>query len=75
MPVYEFEAIDNSGTEIRETFEAESKEEVQEMITAQGWHTTRIETQSEAKERRRKERNPKEKSIFRIIWEELFPNW
>jgi type IV pilus assembly protein PilC len=43
MPVYQYEAMDNSGTEIKDTIEADSEAEAQQTIKEKGFFVTRID--------------------------------
>src|SRR3569832_88678 len=42
MPVYQYEAMDNSGTEVKDTIEADSEAEAQQKIKEQGFFVTKI---------------------------------
>lgn len=42
MPVYQYEAMDNSGTEVKDTIEAASEAEAQQKIKEQGFFVTKI---------------------------------
>jgi len=53
MPVFQYEAMDATGTEVKDTIEAESEGEAQTMIREKGFYVTKI---------REKERKKKTKS-------------
>lgn len=42
MPVYQYEAMDNTGTEVKDTIEAGSEAEAQQKIKEQGFFVTKI---------------------------------
>lgn len=42
MPVYQYEAMDNSGTEVKDSIEAASEAEAQQKIKEQGFFVTKI---------------------------------
>lgn len=42
MPVYQYEAMDNSGAEVKDTIEASSESEAQQKIKEQGFFVTKI---------------------------------
>jgi type IV pilus assembly protein PilC len=42
MPTYQFEAMDNTGTEVKDTIDAASEAEAQTMIKAKGFYVTKI---------------------------------
>ncbi len=42
MPVYQYEAMDNTGTEVKDTIEASSEAEAQQKIKEQGFFVTKI---------------------------------
>jgi len=45
MPVYQYEAMDNGGTDVKDTIEAESEAEAQQLIRDQGFFVTKISEQ------------------------------
>ena len=58
MPVFQYEAMDNTGTEIKETIEAESEAEAQQLIRDKGFFVTKISEQS----RKRKKKSADKKA-------------
>ena len=42
MPVYQYEAMDNTGTEVKDSIEAGSEAEAQQKIKEQGFFVTKI---------------------------------
>jgi type IV pilus assembly protein PilC len=42
MPTYQYEAMDNTGTEVKDTIDAVSEAEAQTMIKAKGFYVTKI---------------------------------
>jgi len=51
MPTYQFEAMDKTGLEIKETVEAGSEEEVQQIIKEKGFFATRIQETGRTKKK------------------------
>lgn len=49
MPVYQYEAMDNAGTEIKDTVEAASEAEAQQAIRQKGFFVTKIAEQKKGK--------------------------
>ena len=46
MPVYQYEAMDDGGIEIKDSIEAESEVEAQQLIREKGFFVTKINEQS-----------------------------
>ena len=53
MPVYQYEAMDNTGLEVKDTIEAHSEEEAQTLIKEKGFFVTKIAEKGRGKNRRR----------------------
>ncbi|MCA8995598.1 MAG: type II secretion system F family protein, partial [Planctomycetaceae bacterium] len=51
MPVFTYEAMDNSGLEVKEEIEAPSEEEARQMIREKGFYPTRISEKSTRKKK------------------------
>jgi type IV pilus assembly protein PilC len=51
MPTYQYEAMDKTGLEIKETIEAGSEEEAQQIIKEKGFFTTRIQETGRTKKK------------------------
>ena len=49
MPTYQYEAMDNTGLEIKETIDASSETEAQQLIKDKGFFVTRIQEQGRTK--------------------------
>lgn len=49
MPVFQFEAMDNTGAEVKDTLEAGSEAEAQQMIREKGYFVTKISEQKKGK--------------------------
>ncbi len=49
MPVFQFEAMDNTGTEVKDSIEAGSEAEAQQMIREKGFFVTKIAEQKKGK--------------------------
>lgn len=49
MPIYQYEAMDSTGTEIKDTIEAPSEAEAQTMIREKGYFVTRITEKTKKK--------------------------
>ena len=52
MPVYQYEAMDNTGLEIKDAISAESEAEAQTMIREKGFFVTRIQEESRQKKKK-----------------------
>lgn len=69
MPVYQYEAMDNSGTEIKDNIEAESEAEAQQLIREKGFFVTKINEQSKKRKKKAEKKavaGPKKKKAFSI---------
>ena len=70
MPVFQYEAMDNTGLEIKETIEAPSEQEAQQLIRDKGFFVTKIseKTARKKKEDKGKQRaaGPRKKATFTI---------
>jgi type IV pilus assembly protein PilC len=52
MPTYQYEAMDNTGTEIKDTIDADSEAEAQQIIREKGFFVTRINEQTKKKKKK-----------------------
>ncbi len=52
MPVYQYEAMDNTGTEVKETIEAASEAEAQQKIKEKGFFVTKIAEKGRGKKKK-----------------------
>ena len=69
MPTYQYEAMDNTGTEIKETIEAESEAEAQQLIRDKGFFVTNITEQQKKKKKKateKKQAGPKKKKTLSL---------
>ncbi|MGZ0167083.1 MAG: type II secretion system F family protein, partial [Planctomycetales bacterium] len=69
MPTYQYEAMDNTGTEIKESIEAESEAEAQQLIRDKGFFVTNITEQQKKKKKKaaeKKQGGPKKKKTFSL---------
>ncbi len=69
MPTYQYEAMDNTGTEIKESIEAESEAEAQQLIRDKGFFVTNIAEQQKKKKKKAAEKKrggPKKKKTLSI---------
>lgn len=69
MPVFQYEAMDNTGLEVKDTIEAPSEQEAQALIREKGFYVTKIseKTKKKKKEAAAKEQGgPKKKQTFTI---------
>ncbi len=68
MPVYQYEAMDNSGLEIKETIEAASEAEAQQSIREKGFFVTKIQEKGRAKKKApaKKRQGPRKGGSFSI---------
>ena len=70
MPVYQYEAMDNSGTEIKDTIEAGSEAEAQQIIKEKGFFVTRIDEKAGKKKKKKAEAakpfGPRKKKAFSL---------
>jgi type IV pilus assembly protein PilC len=66
MPTYQYEAMDNTGTEIKESIEAESEAEAQQLIRDKGFFVTNITEQQKKKKKKaaEKKQGPKKKKTL-----------
>jgi type IV pilus assembly protein PilC len=67
MPTYQYEAMDNTGTEIKESIEAESEAEAQQLIRDKGFFVTNITEQQKKKKKKKaaeKKQGPKKKKTL-----------
>ena len=56
MPVYQYEAMDNTGTEVKETIEAASAAEAQQKIKEKGFFVTKIAEKGRGKKKKEPEK-------------------
>jgi type IV pilus assembly protein PilC len=72
MPVFQYEAMDNTGLEIKETIEAPSEQDAQQMIREKGFFVTKISEKTARKKKDDKGKGkqpaagPKKKQTFTI---------
>ena len=68
MPVYQYEAMDNTGTEIKDSIEAESEAEAQQLIREKGFFVTNINEQAKKKKKKKAaaKAGPKKKKALSI---------
>ncbi|MDA1013113.1 MAG: type II secretion system F family protein [Planctomycetota bacterium] len=67
MPVYQYEAMDNTGTEVKDTVTAESEVEAQQAIRDQGLFVTKIQERvKKGKKKPAKKQQSKKKQTFAI---------
>ena len=70
MPVFQYEAMDNTGLEIKETIEAGSEAEAQQKIKEKGFFVTRIQETDRKKKKKgkgaAKKTGPRKKGTFSI---------
>ena len=69
MPVYQYEAMDNSGTEVKDSIEAESEAEAQQLIRDQGFFVTKISEQSKKRKKKTEKKTvagPKKKKALSL---------
>lgn len=58
MPVYQYEAMDNTGTEVKDTIEAGSEAEAQQKIKEQGFFVTKISEKGRGKKKEPEKKKP-----------------
>jgi type IV pilus assembly protein PilC len=70
MPVFQYEAMDNTGLEVKDTINAETEEEAQTIIREKGFYVTKItekKSKTKKKEAPQQERKaPRKKGSFSI---------
>lgn len=68
MPVYQYEAMDNTGTEVKDSIEAESEAEAQQLIREKGFFVTNINEQAKKKKKKKAatKAGPKKKKALSI---------
>lgn len=58
MPIYQYEAMDNTGTEVKDTIEAGSEAEAQQKIKEQGFFVTKISEKGRGKKKEPEKKKP-----------------
>ena len=53
MPTFQYEAMDNTGREVKDTIDASTQEEAQQLIRQKGFFVTKISERSKAKKKGR----------------------
>lgn len=66
MATFQYEAMDNTGLEVKETIEAESEAEAQQLIRDKGFFVTKIQEKVQKKKSPTKKRSTKKKQTFSI---------
>lgn len=70
MPVFQYEAMDNSGLEVKDTIEAPTEADAQTMIREKGFFVTKIQEKGRKKKKKdadaKKKAGPKRKKSFTI---------
>lgn len=69
MPTYQYEAMDNTGLEVKDTIEAASEAEAQTIIREKGFFVTKIQERGRKKKKKtaeKKKQGPKRKQTFSI---------
>lgn len=69
MPIYQYEAMDNTGLEIKETIEAPSEAEAQQKIREKGFFVTRIQESDRKKKTKataKRKAGPRKRGTFSI---------
>lgn len=68
MPLFQYEAMDNTGLEVKDTIEAPSEQEAQALIREKGFYVTKIveKTKKKKKEAPKEKQGPKKKQTFTI---------
>ncbi|MFM7316451.1 MAG: type II secretion system F family protein, partial [bacterium] len=66
MPTYQFEAMDQTGKTVKETIEATSQEEAQQLIRQRGFFVTSIGEKSKTKAKANKKKGRRKKKSFTI---------
>lgn len=66
MPTYQFEAMDQTGKTVKETIEATSQEEAQQLIRQRGFFVTSIGEKTKTKAKAGKKKGRKKKKSFTL---------
>jgi type IV pilus assembly protein PilC len=70
MPVFQYEAMDNTGLEVKETIEAPSEQEAQQIIREKGFYVTKISEKTTRKKKDDKTQQrgggPRKKQTFTL---------
>ncbi|QDT33780.1 MULTISPECIES: type II secretion system F family protein [Thalassoglobus] len=69
MPVFQYEAMDNTGLEVKDTIEAPSEQEAQTLIREKGFYVTKIAEKTKKKKKDdadKQKQAPKKKQTFTI---------
>ena len=51
MPTFQYEAMDNTGREVKDTIDASTQEEAQQLIRQKGFFVTKISERAKAKKK------------------------
>ncbi|MDB4439725.1 type II secretion system F family protein [Planctomicrobium sp.] len=69
MPVFQYEAMDNTGLEVKDTIEAPSEQDAQALIREKGFYVTKITEKTKKKKKdaaAKKQGGPQKKQTFTI---------
>lgn len=69
MPVFQYEAMDNTGLEVKDTIEAPSEQDAQALIREKGFYVTKITEKTKKKKKdaaAKQQTGPKKKQTFTI---------
>src|SRR3954468_23070282 len=68
MPTYQYEAMDTTGGEVKDTIDAASEEEAQQKIKSMGYFVTRLtEIQKKGKKDKKKEKGPAKSKKTKVL--------
>lgn len=69
MPVFQYEAMDNTGLEVKDTIEAPTEQDAQALIREKGFYVTKITEKTKKKKKdgaAKQQQGPKKKQTFTI---------
>ena len=69
MPVFQYEAMDNTGLEVKDTIEAPTEQDAQALIREKGFYVTKITEKTKKKKKdgaAKQQQGPKKKQAFTI---------
>src|SRR5436189_4732665 len=66
MPTYQYEAMDTTGGEVKDTIDATSEEEAQQKIRSLGYFVTRL-TEIAGKKKKDKKKGPEKRKKTKVL--------
>jgi type IV pilus assembly protein PilC len=66
MPTYQYEAMDTTGGEVKDTIDAATEEEAQQKIRSMGYFVTRL-TEIAGKKKKKKGQQPEKRKKTKVL--------